>query len=254
MNSDAARRLRVERLRDWFALQLDFCEALVSKSTLSPHAALTFYTNLHRRFGFGRAAKDSCVPEWDGFVRDLVALRTREERIEHTQTFARSHLTTWQSAADAWFGCFGFDAPKEGVVRIHFAPNDSADGSGPLSSLKRASRAAELAEMFAFIRAHYAADARYVAGGSWLYQLEAYRRLFPARYLASLRIHDAPRSLDGGAWWGQFVDHDENVVEARVRRFSANLVRLDPTRLWNVFPLPAMIARADIEAFYQHCL
>jgi hypothetical protein len=117
-----------------------------------------------------------------------------------------------------------------------------------------AARTAELAEVFAFIRARHAADARFVAGGSWLYHLDAYRRLFPATYLESLRVHDAPRSLDGGAWWGQFVDHEENVVEARVRQFSANLAHLDPTRLWNVFPLPAMVARADIGVFYRHYL
>jgi hypothetical protein len=106
--------------------------------------------------------------------------------------------------------------------------------------------------MFGFIRREHPADARYVAGGSWLYNLEAYRRLFPPAYLASLRIHTRPGALTGGSWWGQFIDHTENIVADRVRRFSESLLRLDPEEVWRVFPMPAMTAHAPIAVFHEH--
>ena len=56
MESDV-RQARLERLHDWFRLQLDFAQAFATKTELSLDAAVTFYTSLHRRFGFGRPVK-----------------------------------------------------------------------------------------------------------------------------------------------------------------------------------------------------
>ncbi len=244
--NDSAQRARIERLHPWFALQLHFAEVFASKTGLSLDTALTFYTNFHRRFGFGRPSRDGRSPEWDDFVQQLVALWTRAERVERAKTFAREHWTNWHGTTVRGFGCFSFDAPNEGIVRLHFAPNDTEDGIGPLSRLKYARRIKELTDMFAFIRREHPVDARCVVGGSWLYNLDAYTRLSPSAYVESLRIHTAPRSLAGGSWWGQFVDHKENIVAERVRRFSESLPYLDPDEVWKVFPLPAMTARAGI--------
>jgi hypothetical protein len=235
-------------------LQLHFAEVFASKAGLPLDTAVTFYTNLHRRFGFGRPSKEGRSAEWDEFVRQLVTLRTRPERIECTKAFARERLASWRSTTGREFGCFSFDDPKEGVVRIHFAPNDKRDGTGPLSRLKYERRLKELTGMFAFIRQEHPASARYVVGGSWLYNLEAYRRLFPPAYIESLRVHTRPSTLVGGSWWGQFVDHDENLVGERARRFSENLSHLDPAEVWKAFPMPAMTARAGIDVFHEHFL
>jgi hypothetical protein len=86
------REIRVDRLHPWFRLQLDFGTVLASKAGLSLDDALTFHTNLHRRFGFGRPSKERRSSEWDRFVRQLVALPTLEERVELTKAFAREHL------------------------------------------------------------------------------------------------------------------------------------------------------------------
>jgi hypothetical protein len=243
---------RVERLRDWFELQLHFAEVFASKTALSLDAAVTFYTNLHRRLGFGRPSRERRSPEWESFIRELGTLPSRAERIECTKAFARGRLSSWAGGSDRQFGCFSFDAPKEGIVRIHFAPNDNEDGIGPLSRSKHRRRVQELRDMFAVIRLEHPMDARYVVGGSWLYNLAAYRRLFPAAYIESLEIHSAPSALAGGSWWGQFVDHDERIVEERARRFSRNLPYLDPARVWRAFPLPALTARAEVDVFHRH--
>ena len=43
-----------------------------------------------------------------------------------------------------------------------------------------------------------------VVGGSWLYNIDAYRRLFPPEYLATAKIGDAEYQFL--AQWGQFLD------------------------------------------------
>ncbi len=250
--TDSEQNARVERLHDWFAVQLHFVEELMSRTGLPLDTAVTFYTNLHRRFGFGRPAQDGWSREWDDFVRQLTAVASRTERIERTKAFARERFVSWSGTGERQFGCFSFDPPNAGVIRLHFAPNDVEGGVGPLARSKCSRRVDELAHMFAFIRCEHAAGAQYVAGGSWLYNLDAYKRLFPSAYVASLRIHTTPSNLAGGSWWGQFVDHRENVVADRVAAFSANLRNLSPAAAWEVFPLAAMTARADIDVFHRH--
>jgi hypothetical protein len=242
---------RVERLRVWFALQLEFADVFATRTRTPLDVAVTFYTNLHRRFGFGRPAKDERVSGWDNFVQRLAALPTHAQRIEFTMAFAEGRLMSWSGAVDVRFGCFSFDTPKDGGVRIHFSPVDKEDGVGPLSARKYPKRMRELAEMFAFIRKEHS-DARWVLGGSWLYNLEAYRRLFPQPYVESLKVHTTPSALIGGSWWGQFLDHDENVIAERVSTFLENLPTLDPAAVWKVFPMPALTARAEIGVFREH--
>jgi hypothetical protein len=244
-------RARIERLRDWFALQLDFAETLAAKSDIPLDEAVTFYTNLHRRFGFGRPAQGKRSAAWDAFARDLVGLTTRDERLACVMELARERFVSWSDPARGRFGCFAFDPPQQGAVRIHFSPNDTEGGVGPLSRAKVAKRVNELREMFAFLRAEHP-ESRVVVGGSWLYHIEAYRRLFPPAYIASLALHTSPSALTGGSWWGQFLDHDQNVLAERVDAFSKNLLHLEPAAAWKVFPMPAMTARAGIDVFHEH--
>jgi hypothetical protein len=80
------------------------------------------------------------------------------------------------------FGCFSFELLAPGdVLRIHFSNRDSAGDCGPLVRAKADRRVEELREMFGYIRTHHQST-RTVRGGSWLYNLEAYRRLFPPEY------------------------------------------------------------------------
>lgn len=243
---------RIERLHDWFALQLRFAHALAARNEMPLEKAITFYTNLHRRFGFGRPSAIDELSEWAGFVRALAALRPGTECIAFTKAFARGRLTAWSGKAAREFGCFSFDAPKEGVVRIHFAPRDLEGGVGPLRHTKYRRRTEELATMFAFIQREHPIDAREVVGGSWLYSLAAYRRLFAPAYIERLRIHTSPSQLTGGSWWGQFIDRDENVIVQRVKVFESRLASLELAEAWKMFPMPAMTTRASIGVFYAH--
>jgi hypothetical protein len=104
--------------------------------------------------------------------------------------------------------------------------------------------------MFTYIKQTYA-DAKEVRGGSWLYHLEAYRRIFPPVYGASRKVQQGNARFQGTSSWGQFLDHREGVKPALREQFLENLKKLDLHRLWEVFPLPACRAHAPMQAFYD---
>ncbi|MCZ6640705.1 MAG: hypothetical protein O7F71_03960 [Gammaproteobacteria bacterium] len=247
------RKARAERLREWFDLQLQLVDVIVARRNLSYQEAITSYTNLPRRFGFALHDGGSNAAEWPGYLRRMSTSCTRSARLGCTETFARTHLQPWASIErKREFGCFNFVPPDDrGLVRIHFAPKDNEGGRGPLSRTKVERRRSELTEMFDYIRHDYP-QARYVVGVSWLYNLEAYRRLFPAEYGASRKIFKRrPMTLTGGSTWGQFLDHNENIKPELRDRFLANLRQINFRALWELFPLPAMITRAPLPVFYN---
>ena len=58
----------------------------------------------------------------------------------------------------------------------------------------------ELARLFAHVAKASPPDAT-IRGGSWLYHLETYRRLFPPAYVASREPYTRPIALRGTATW-----------------------------------------------------
>ena len=104
--------------------------------------------------------------------------------------------------------------------------------------------------MFTYVKQTYA-DAKEVRGGSWLYHLEAYRRLFPPVYGDSRQVQEGNTSFQGTSNWGQFLDHREGVKSALREQFLENLKKLEMHRLWEIFPLPAYRTHAPIQAFYD---
>ena len=94
-------------------------------------------------------------------------------------------------------------------------------------------------------------NACYVEGRSWLYGTEAYRRLFPEDYVRSRVAMESGTRFQGMARWGQFLDREGNVKPPLKEMFLRNIERLDVSRLWEAFPLPAFRVSAPIDAFYE---
>jgi hypothetical protein len=248
--STNARAERAERLRDYFALQLHFTEAVAATGALPLADAVAQCTNFYRRFGLGQMQGTPSAPAWHTYTAHLVTLETHDQRVAWTQVFFVQSPPETLPPGQRQFGCFRCDPPDaDGIVRIHFGNND-ADGIGPLSRTKMATRQRELHAMFTYVKHTYAA-ARAVRGGSWLYHLEAYRRLFPPVYGDSRRVQTGRSHFQGTSSWGQFLDHREGVKPALRAQFLANLTTLDLQRLWEVFPLPTYRTQAPIQAFYD---
>jgi len=85
------------------------------------------------------------------------------------------------------FGCFYYTYPFRDTkaVRLHFR-NADRSGLGALSLARSEVRRCELVNMLAEIKVKHP-DAGTVRGGSWLYNIEPYRRLFPTAYIASAK-------------------------------------------------------------------
>ena len=143
-------------------------------------------------------------------------------------------------------GCFACSRLPGGQVRLHFE-NVEPDGHSPLARDRAERRRADLRALFApFARAGDAAPT--VVGTSWLYNLEAYRRLFPPAYLATARpITGRFRHMP---LWGQFLDRHGEVREQPARHFLERVDRqssLDD--LDGCFPFPVLRLEASAAEF-----
>lgn len=248
-NATGNRRAEAERLRPYFEMQLLFAERLVERAPVRRADACLKFTNLHRRFGFGRATDGAPASEWTRYIAGLERCESSRERVDWTVSFFSG--TQPEQDPHPLFGCFACEPPNaDGVVRIHFHNRDADDGAGPLARHKVDRRVAELRDMFSQVRARHP-DARKVMGGSWLYNLEAYRRLFPPEYVAS-RFEPERVRLDGTSSWGQFLDFRGFVKPGVRNAFLQNLSTLDAVAPWRSFPMRALGVLSGIDRFYTH--
>lgn len=243
-----ARAARVETFRDYYALQLRFAEAIAERGGRPLGDTARLFTNLHRRLAFGNVTEEPPGPGWLRFAGRLEALGSEQARVDWTMAELAAAPDEPGHASQIQFGCFSYEPPKDGVVRIHFNNRDSADGVGPLAQAKTPSRRSELIRMFAHLKRQYP-EAKTIAGASWLYHTEAYCRLFPACYAAS-RTEAGEVRLNGTSSWGQFLMHSGAVKPALRDTFLANFDRLDPNAPWLIFPLRPLLAKAPAETFY----
>jgi len=247
-SADRGRHEEAEHLKDYLEVQLLFAEIVARRTPCAlPDACLKF-TNLHRRFGLGRIENDTPSPGWQRYADGLERCASSSERLAWTIDFfvnARPAASTTRR-----FGCFSYEMVNPGeIVRIHFGNHDSDDGSGPLVRAKVERRRSELREMFGFIRAHHP-GARSVRGGSWLYNLEAYRRLYPPEFTASAFEPERVR-LDGTSSWGQVLDFRGCVRPAVRQAILDNISEVDIAAPWKAFPLRALGVHCAIEHFYR---
>ena len=202
--------------RAFFDLQLEFAETVSALSGQPLADTLLDYTNFYIRFALGRGF-DPDHPGWREYV---AGLRDVRDRREWTYRFYIESIAGEGRAGrdgDVW------------LLRVRAA------GAGPcapplreqrdrrrLSAGRRAprERLADLAELFAHLK-RTTQQAPRVVGASWLYNLDAYRCLFPKPYLATARvIHGRFRHMP---LWGQFLNRRGEVKENVAREFLARL-------------------------------
>src|SRR5215469_599690 len=111
-----ARREEAERLRGYFDVQLLFAEAIAARTSRGLSDACLEFTNLHRRFGLGRADGGFHSPQWAHYAAELDRRQSRLDRLEWTLAFfagAPHELSPAQQ-----FGCFSYELlGPDSVVR-----------------------------------------------------------------------------------------------------------------------------------------
>jgi hypothetical protein len=227
----------------FFDLQLQFARKVAILSGLPLAHVLLEYTNLYIRFGLGHDF-DPAHPIWREYLAGL-----QDTNDPHDWTY-RFYLTrsgaTAAPAVVATFGCFSYARPRDDRIRLHFQ-NADTDGRSSLAIERRDQRLADLVALFGHVKRTVCQPLR-VVGASWLYNLDAYRRLFPASYLAS--AHVINHRFQHMPLWGQFVDRNGRVKEQITRPFLERLER--HSRLDNLdqcFPFQVLSVEASVLEF-----
>jgi hypothetical protein len=231
--------------KPFFDLQLQFADKVTDLSGLPLPRVLLEYTNLYIRFGLGRDF-DPAHPTWQEYV---AGLQDTDDIREWTYAF---YLTRSDAVAGppvvATFGCFAYARSADERIRLHFQ-NAEPDGRSPLAIERVKQRQADLTALFEHVKRTRPQPLR-VAGVSWLYNLDAYRRLFPASYVET--AHPAGHRFQRMPLWGQFLDRQGAIRASIAREFLTRLERqsgLDD--LSRCFPLQALAVEAPVRDFYN---
>ncbi len=161
------------------------------------------YTHLYMRFGLGRSFDAENVL-WQAY---LTGLSDAEDGVAWTYHFYLQQQEQNGAPFESPFGCFSYPLWSDNRIRIHFHNADEAPHR-PFSYERMNVRLAELRLMFADIR-EKVLNATTVVGGSWLYGLEAYRRLFPPDFYRTATRGDDDYPYM--ALWGQFLTWDGQI-------------------------------------------
>ena len=231
--------------RDFYALNLSFANRVAQVAPMPLEQALLNYTNLYVRFGLGRNL-DYTHAVWQEY---LSGLDQSADAIEWTYQFSLAHAKhAFTEVGQPRFGCFSYSIWEGHRLRLHFHNNETADVS-PLSEVRRYIRLAELKMMFTAIHQQEQGFCT-VVGGSWLYHLEAYQRLFPPAYLATAKPGEGDYAYL--TLWGQFLDRNGQLKPETVSTFTGCLQRQDSLfGVLNCFPLNVLYLEAPVDIFYQ---
>lgn len=227
----------------FFDLQIEFGHRVAVLSGLPLARALFEYTNLYIRFGLGWDF-DAAHPTWQEY---LAGLRDATDSREWTYRFYAMRPDAGPAVV-ATVGCFSYARSSGDRIRLHFR-NAETDGHSPLGKERRDRRVAELAALFALVKQTVREPVR-VVGASWLYNLEAYRRLFPETYLATARV--IRQRFRHMPLWGQFLDRGGDVRESVASQFRERLGRqtsLDD--LDQCFLFQVLSVESPVTEFYE---
>jgi hypothetical protein len=240
-----------ERLGPYFEVQLQLARRMAELTGMALGEATLRFTNLHRRLGFGvNRPGEPPAAGWADYARALEAESDPAIQLSLSQAIcAASRPERLPLPGQSQFGCFACEAADDdGTVRLHFNNVDTDEAGGPLARGKIERRRAEMAALVRHVRAAHP-QATAIRGRSWLYNLDAYCRLFPADYGASRAIASGPLRLNGTSSWGQLIDSRDRIRLDVRDAFVANLESLDPAAPWLAFPLRVLATEAPIESF-----
>lgn len=239
-----------EIARDFFGVQLRYADVLSDMAGLPLAEAITFHTNLHRLFAYGNLSKQAPDPAFLALVEKVAALDNAPAQLDVViAAYADRPPDPWPSDRFSFGEHFACEAPNaDGAVRIHFRNRFNTADRGPLHASNTAQRRTELKKMFTFAAERWP-EAKAVVGQSWLYNTEAYRRLFPADYAASRAPLIGPRPIHGLSTWGQFLDFRGHVKPVIVAHFEQNLASLDIDQPWLSFPYQVLTTTAPFASF-----
>lgn len=230
--------------RDFFDLNLRFAQKVSDVAGQSFQRSLLEYTHLYLAFGLGRDF-DPENAAWQKYLHQIP--RSGGQLSATTHRFYLERIAEHpKPEPEHPFGCFSYTLWDKDRVRVHF--RNATMASGVLQKEKVPERISELKEMFRHLKKVVPANSM-VIGGSWLYNIGAYRRLFPMTYLDS-----AQPSLEDYqfiALWGQFLFSDGSVRPCLAEAFLERMERQKTLEgLKSCFPYQVLRLQSSIQDFY----
>ena len=220
---------------EFFDLQLRFAAKVADLSGLPLTETVGSHTNIYVRLAMGPRL-DCANPAWLEYISTLAVARdpaawTYEVHLRRAQLPAGPEMA-------ASVGCFSYAPFGPGRVRLHFRSGHQLSES-PLSLANEHLRRRELATLLTQVVS--SSPNIHVVGASWLYNLRAYRRLFPEPYLGRLKPLEHP--YQRMPLWGQFLHRDRTVRKEAAQGFHSQLARaVNLAALSSCFPLPVLSA------------
>ena len=225
----------------FFDLQMRFADTAAQMGHMIFEEALLNYTNMYIRLvGY---SFDPTHPVWQAYLQGL---GQAPQRALWTHAFYQQRR---EPPVPSSYGCFRYQYhPEEDLIRYHFVNADTS-GYGPLSKERMPVRLQELKRMFAQIKQRYG-DTPRVRGSSWLYTLDAYKRLFPAEYTRAMKVVE--KQFQRMSLWGQFLQRDGRVRESLAVSFLSRLPQQKSLEdLGHCFPYQVLSPEGPIALLYE---
>lgn len=234
--------------KDFFSLLIIYAQKRAEIEDIEILESVKLYTPIYFLIGNYSFEFDPSSSIW---IQLINRYKNGEDLVEISYSL---HVVNYQnhSKRRKWYGCFGYkyeeNSNGNGIIKIHFQ-NDGKSKEGPLASNQKENRLHELRDMFADIKQSYP-NAKYVQGGSWLYNIEAYKRLFPKEFFADMKSRVPKTQIL--VIWGQFVNSEWEVKTDIADRFLNRLNKAKTVDdLNNAFEMWEFFPSADIKYFYS---
>lgn len=250
--------------KDFFEFQFKFAQLMAERRGISLTEAVMEYVPIIRKATHAIDEKGNELDLLEGVTEDTMlefawATSVARKKLLNTDP------TPYFSEKDSRYGCHSYDYEEEAkTVRLHFfnteAEEEWVDGkdvsTSPLSEEKIPRRKHELTQMFQEVRAKHP-EANYVRGCSNLYNLEAYRRLYPPTFTVGDIDYHPKRWKMGLAIWGQFLGGKDKLPgeygfkKELAEEFLRKVKEVPLDKLADALPMPPRTARGDIQDFYD---
>lgn len=241
--------------KEFFALQLSYAHNLARRFRRNLRDILFNYTTFSRSIDItAERPFDQSNPVWKTYIKGL---RKAVDDAEWTHVYYLNHCANDPVSKDEafngniLFGSFYFVLRDDRVIRPHFIKlGDDSSPHSVISKKRMAESIENLRRMFQHIKDNVSV-AKTVKGNTWLYNLEAYRRLFPPEYTAQMEVNES-HVFQFLALWGQFFDRNWRVKNLLARELLNRIEALDClANLRFCFPYQALMPQYDIQAFYD---
>ncbi len=231
----------------FFMLQLVFAQKISTLAQQPFEQAILHYTAIYRIFGLDWSM-DPTNPVWQKYIQGQQ--QTTDTAAFTYQFYLQRYEEIPKFTDQEHWGCFAYDYhPESRTIHFHFSDADRS-GYGPLSHHRIDARKAELKTILEEIK-HRHPEAIQVRGGSWLYNWESYRRLFPPAFGQSAQKEKEP-GLTGRNIWTQFLRRGWRVHEETMAVFLERVAQLERVEDYaQCFPYPVLQTLAPIQLFYD---